>query len=356
MKKSAVITALAIGFGLVLLGSGPCDEKELDDSLNPIGRYASYLSGSVLTPGSVVAIDAKLTYAVDEDMDPNSLDNTTVYVRRVSPLAVVPGEVVGFNFVECVSLNYAVIIEFFSWVNFDLSTITGWLNLRAYGQDLQVQLPNDVIELGQTLALYVADDGSTYYAVNDYWFPDTNVNTHDMSFGLCDAAMALCPSLTPDLAFVPGNLAAAGGMSSTTPFLLHGNSIDQTDGVNGGFIDEAGWNDLYINIFAIDGDPPYVGWDQINNIADFQIGWRTVASGYNPHTAAYLLDAAEPCPRGIVYTPWSGASPCDLNPLTDFELVLDGVYLMDGSLFPKTVVPFSTSDVPAGYTPSYCIP
>ncbi|HUT52769.1 MAG TPA: hypothetical protein VM658_05205 [bacterium] len=59
------------------------------------------------------------------------------------------------------------------------------------------------------------------------------------------------------------------------------------------------------------------------------------------------------CYLGIDFRP-GGLTPCALDGDTTYELIIDGVLLMDGSSLPAVTFTFRTAPVPAGHTPNFC--
>lgn len=353
MKKGAAYIAAFAVLGLALMGTGPCEEDELDDSIKPWSHYYA----NILQEGGVVDIYEKLTYFVYDFIDPATLGNGTVKVFRTSDNAEVPGAVEGFDYGDCETLRYASMIHIYNYgfSDFNLGATSRWLNIRRNGQDMKVYLPNDTIENWQTLALYIADDGSTYYAIDESgWMTGDNIRTHDFAYTACDGPGQGCPSLSPDVAYTPANLAApASGSPSASPLIINGNTIDAAAGINGGVTNEV-TNDIRFYFIAIEADAPYYGWEQIGNYNKFLIGYL-IPPTYAASTPSELRDYPILCPSGFDFLPNNG-SPCDLNPLTNYQMVIDGVAIFEGDSIEPTTINFSTAGLPAGYTPNYCLP
>ncbi|MFO8057848.1 MAG: hypothetical protein R6V10_11185 [bacterium] len=238
--------------------------------------------------------------------------------------------------------SYIAILEFYSgpMLPFDLSTTVQWVNLKVNGQDIKVELPAVNIPVESTLVLYVADDGSTYYAL------DTADGTTDMSSGECDSAGSGCPAYTPELAYDASNLGAAGNtVASISPLLVREKAIDPTDGINGGVV-----SDIpavgFIAVYGIQSRSPYWGWDQLNNATDFRIGYHdgntlmiqdpSFLVSSSPFMVGHIRSGGtyEPNPANLISTPDSwlllyienlGTSSFSLTPYPSVDVTEQGI-------------------------------
>lgn len=173
----------------------------------------------------------------------------------------------------------------------DLSGFTNrWINLRVQGKDHKIMLPaynhNGGIGDGEDMVLYVANDGTTYYALRDimsYVGGDILDYAHDVEgWGWnCDNGNTIgfydfydsggsegCPIYPPTSVFGSSMLAApADGSSSKVPFILESDSIDPNYGLNGGILNEIPPL-FYLGVLIFRDDPewrdpfngPYYGY------------------------------------------------------------------------------------------------
>lgn len=394
MKRGGIGVLLAVLAGAALLGSAPCNQGGLGGSIDPLGHYfeaqeqenpgpvpvGGNTSGGpqtgVTTGGEFTGGDLDIRQSpnipLDANVDARFLDETTVTFVRVVDGKTVPILVIPYDWQTCTDpiytylFNYALVIEITS-LNFDnwyLSDTVGWLNVRFGGQNYRVQLPTgpmDFIPPFETMALYVAKDGSTYYVFNDLSGMGINPHTHDMGMWAdCDAAGTGCPSLTPPLAYVPTNLAgAASATPSVEPLLIHGDTIDPIAGLNQGLLDGLTNNNIYTKITTVETKDPYLGFDELNSSL-YMLGHHECTP--YPATCSYLLYDGNSlqvgtldCPQSFQVLPYDGAT-CDLNPATQFDLIIDGLRFISGAPVPMSVVHYTTKALPAGYTPRYCLP
>jgi hypothetical protein len=64
--------------------------------------------------------------------------------------------------------------------------------------------------------------------------------------------------------------------------------------------------------------------------------------------------ASDRCYPRFTFYPGSRATPCDLDPETVYNLVLDGLSVEGGAVLDAVTITFTTGTVPDGYTPDYC--
>jgi len=197
--------------------------------------------------------------------------------RQVSVTAVgVENEYPYAGYESLIGPQYVLMIqvELASGATYPLSDTVQWINVRVLGQDHKIYLPGDDIPNdpflgGGTLALYIASDGSSYYAVDDPNNPSYHFGF--FSFQICDpSTYSGCTFSNPGDAFVPGRLAAAAdGSPSTEPFFL---DFDSYDGMFGGIIDgSTDWSGLQIWAFAIGADPPYWGHNELASYTKYNM-------------------------------------------------------------------------------------
>ncbi len=173
--------------------------------------------------------------------------------------------------------RYIALLKIYPVMPYDLSSTVQWLYLRINGADLQVELPPTNISAGKSLVLYIAENGSTYYAL------DTADGTTDMSSGECDSAGSGCPAYTPDQAYLSANL-AAGSSADLAPLKIQNDDLNQKGGLNGGVLDGVVPPVTTFSIYLIQSRAPYYGWDQLNNSASFEVSYWTggTYSAVNP--------------------------------------------------------------------------
>jgi hypothetical protein len=157
------------------------------------------------------------------------------------------------------------------------------LRIRYNGQDKVVVLPgatipsSDFISLW-ALFLYVADDGSTYYAIND-----GGGRLYDTLSFICDDFGGGCPSAKPPTEVFTGSTLALGD-GGTVPFKFSYDEIDPTDSppaLNGGIITTAtsGSRDIEFSLLGIEDGTITGGWDELNNSINWRVFFHNAVDG-----------------------------------------------------------------------------
>jgi len=193
-------------------------------------------------------------------------------------------------------------IPYGGMTNFNLTTTVQWVNVRIHGVDYKIYLPGDTLYynmmmmLTENLILYVASDGSTYYALEGTFSPNYhNIILFMPGFDSCEPSPAFiagsCSYLDPSTVFDGTTARLAGAASatpSTIPFILEGDSIDEIAGINGGIIDgTTNWLDITFNVMGVYSTSPFDGYTSYND-STYRLGNRHFTGGYSPGNALSL--------------------------------------------------------------------
>ena len=105
MRRTAAWTVLSVLAVLSLIGAGPCEDQDLEDSIEPI---QSYLNMAIRNNAANVPIDNPIFVRTGQALDPATVIPANITLVRSSDNLQVPSDAFGISFwdvVECLTAH-----------------------------------------------------------------------------------------------------------------------------------------------------------------------------------------------------------------------------------------------------------